>query len=96
MTAYGITVKTPTVAVTMVYHAAAGLNNYLSSSSTELASFWFSIGGLAHGVLAAAGLLLLMFGDAQGHISRRTGADKRVSGFPFKNAEADKKRGKIR
>jgi hypothetical protein len=35
-----------------------------------------------------------MFGSDKGRISRRTGADKRTSGFPFKNAEADKKRPK--
>jgi hypothetical protein len=33
-----------------------------------------------------------LFGTSDGRISRKTGADKRTSGFPFKNAEADKKR----
>ena len=35
-----------------------------------------------------------MFADDKGHISKRTGKDKRVSGFPFKNVDADAARGK--
>ena len=35
-----------------------------------------------------------MFGTEKGRISKRTGADKRVSGWPFRNVERDKKRGK--
>lgn len=34
-----------------------------------------------------------MFGGGS-HISRRTGKDKRVSGFPFGNKEAKEARGK--
>lgn len=35
---------------------------------------------------------MLLFGSSSGHISRKTGADKRVSGFPLPNIEADKKK----
>jgi hypothetical protein len=45
-------------------------------------------------VLAAMGLWCLLFATQDGHISRRTGADKRTSGFPFKNVEADKRKGR--
>lgn len=39
------------------------------------------------------GLWCLLFGGSNsGHISRRTGADKRTSGFPFANAAAEKKK----
>jgi hypothetical protein len=43
--------------------------------------------------LASMGLWCLLFAGASGRISRRTGADKRMTGFPFTNVEADKKRG---
>lgn len=36
---------------------------------------------------------MLLFGASDGHISRKTGADKRTSGFPFKNKEADRRKG---
>lgn len=52
----------------------------------------YTIGVGAHGLLAAIGLWVFMFGASSGRISRKTGADKRMSGWPFKNAEADKKR----
>lgn len=42
--------------------------------------------------LSALGGWVLLFGSTSGRISRKTGADKGVSGFPFKNVEADKKR----
>ncbi|GAM86091.1 hypothetical protein ANO11243_041010 [Dothideomycetidae sp. 11243] len=83
---------TPTLAATMLYHFAAGVLFYASSGGMYLASGWLVTGGVAHLILAAGGLLLVMFGQGPGHISRRTGADKRTSGFPFKNTEAAKKR----
>ena len=45
-----------------------------------------------HVALAGAAMMLLMFGKGSGHVSKRTGADKRTSGFPFKNNEADKRK----
>ena len=32
-----------------------------------------------------------MFGTEKGRISKRTGADKRVSGWPFRNVARDRK-----
>lgn len=52
----------------------------------------YLLGSLGSGALATFGLWILLFADDKGHISRRTGADKRTSGFPFDNVEADKKR----
>lgn len=43
--------------------------------------------------MAFLGLWAVLFADEK-HISRRTGKDKRVSGFPFKNVDADAARGK--
>lgn len=54
----------------------------------------FTIAVAMHSAFAAIGGWVLMFGSSNGRISRKTGADKRVSGFPFKNVEADKKKGK--
>lgn len=35
----------------------------------------------------------MIFGTSSGHTSKRTGADKRTVGFPFKNSNAyDKKK----
>lgn len=39
------------------------------------------------------GLWCLLFGDDKGHISKRTGADKRTSGWPFGNSVAAKRKG---
>ena len=35
-----------------------------------------------------------MFGTEKGRISRRTGADKRISGWPFRNVGSDKNQGR--
>jgi hypothetical protein len=43
-------------------------------------------------VLATVGLWIVLFGSSDGRISRKTGADKRTSGFPFKNTEAEKRK----
>lgn len=55
-------------------------------------AYTYTISMFAHSALAAIGLWIMMFGASNGHISRKTGADKRTSGFPFKNAEAEKKK----
>jgi len=36
-----------------------------------------------------------MFGFGHGHISKRTGEDKRTSSYPFTNASAEKKRQRL-
>jgi len=55
-------------------------------------AFTYSIAVAVHALFAAIGAWVMLFGASNGHISRKTGADKRTSGFPFKNVEADKKR----
>jgi len=52
----------------------------------------YALAALIWAAFAAIGLWCILFGTEKGKISKRTGADKRTSGFPFKNAEADKKR----
>lgn len=75
----------------MLYHICIGMTQYIYSSNVRLSSTFLSLGAVLHTLLAAGAMLLLMFGKG-GQISKRTGADKRTSGFPFRNAEADKKR----
>jgi len=38
-------------------------------------------------------LWILLFANTKGHISKRTKADKRTSGYPFQNSEAEKRYG---
>ncbi|KAH8697564.1 hypothetical protein BGW36DRAFT_169506 [Talaromyces proteolyticus] len=59
---------------------------YISDSQSGLA-----LGMVGSTIIAAMGVWCILFGTTKGRVSRKTGADKRTSGFPFKNAEADKR-----
>ena len=76
----------------MFYHTSAAFYGYGRYSGTGQTGY--VLGFLGSSVFAGFGLWVLMFGGNKGHISKRTGADKRTSGFPFKNAEADKRKTK--
>lgn len=54
-----------------------------------------ALGAIGSGSLACMGLWCILFASGSGRISRKTGADKRTSGFPFGNKESAgaKKRG---
>lgn len=52
----------------------------------------FVLGIVGYGVMGSIGLWCILFATDRGRISRKTGADKRTSGFPFRNTEADKKK----
>ena len=54
----------------------------------------FTLGTVFSGVLAAIRLWYILFASSDSRISRKIGADKRTSGFPFKNVEADKQKGR--
>ena len=61
--------------------------------TTSIVQIGFLIGALGYGILAAMGLWIVLFGTTAGRLSKRTGADKRTAGFPFKNDKAyDKKK----
>ncbi|AEO53605.1 hypothetical protein MYCTH_2087774 [Thermothelomyces thermophilus ATCC 42464] len=82
------------VLLTTLYHAAAAFYAYTRYHATRGLTAYL-LGCLASSVLAAYGLGVLLFaGDRNRRVSRRTGADKSTSGWPFKNAEADKKKKK--
>jgi hypothetical protein len=46
------------------------------------------MGALGSAAMASVGLWCILFASSSGRISRKTGADKRTSGFPFGNKES--------
>lgn len=80
------------VLMSMFYHALTAFYAYIRFNSTN-GQVGYLLGSLGSGALATFALWILLFADDKGHISRRTGADKRTSGWPFKNSEADKRKG---
>lgn len=79
------------VLISSLYHAATASYAYTRYFATGQLGFLFAC--LAGSALAATGLWVLMFaGERNRRVSRRTGADKSTSGWPFKNVEADRKR----
>ncbi|KUI66417.1 hypothetical protein VM1G_01549 [Cytospora mali] len=79
------------VLISSFYHFFTAFYSYHRFNATDAGGYVF--GALGSGLLAAFGLWCLLFGSG-GHISKRTGADKRTSGFPFRNHEASKRKGK--
>lgn len=80
------------ILLSTLYHASQAFYSYVRFSGSDAGGYFF--GALGSALLSAFGLWCLMFGSDKGHISKRTGADKRTSGFPFRNVEASKKKGK--
>jgi glutathione S-transferase len=83
----------PVLRLTMLFHALAAI--YCYTSYISMGQSGFMLGLVGYGAMAAMGLWCVMFATSGGKISRRTGADKRTSAFPFKNETAyNKKRDK--
>ncbi|RDL42277.1 Uncharacterized protein BP5553_02256 [Venustampulla echinocandica] len=82
----------PTLTISLIYHSAATLYCYMKY--TTVGEMPYMLGAVGSGALASVGLWCLLFASSSGRISRKTGADKRTSGFPFSNKEAasEKKR----
>ena len=80
----------PTLTITAMFHAVYAFYGYAMWTKTGVMSF--SLGTLGSGFLSMVALWCILFASSNGRISRKTGADKRTSGFPFKNAEADKRK----
>ena len=76
----------------MLYHASNAFYSYARYNGHGQTAYL--LGCLGSSVFAAFGLGVLLFAGDKGRISKRTGADKRTSGWPFKNSEADKKKPK--
>ncbi|MCJ1364080.1 hypothetical protein MMC16_003189 [Acarospora aff. strigata] len=80
----------PTLTVTTCFHTACafiGYTQYVRTGQSALVA-----GVVGYGFFAAMGLWCILFASSSGRISRKTGADKRTSGFPFSNTEADKRK----
>jgi len=80
----------PALAITTVYHSAVAFFCYMMWNETG--NFGFGISTMAGAGLAGIGVWCVLFAASDGKISRKTGADKRTSGFPFKNMESEKKK----
>ncbi|KAI1328301.1 hypothetical protein F5Y16DRAFT_158406 [Xylariaceae sp. FL0255] len=81
-----------TLLLTTIHHALTAWSAWQRYSVTGETGFL--LGFLGSAVGASFGTWCLLFGGQKARISRRTGADKRTSGFPFRNAEADRKKGR--
>lgn len=81
-----------TLLITTLHHGFSAFYCWEKYGDTDQTGFLLGFAGSA--VMASFGLWCVMFGGEKARISKRTGADKRVSGFPFSNKEADKKRRK--
>lgn len=82
----------PVLTITGLYHATSAAYAYAIWTQSGIAVF--ALGVFFSSVLAATALWCVLFASSDGRISRKTGADKRTSGFPFKNVEAEKRKGK--
>jgi hypothetical protein len=78
----------PTLIITVLYHSLAAFYCYARYTRTYQSGY--ILGAVGSGALASMGLWVILFGNSS-KISKRTGADKRTSGWPFGNTEADKK-----
>ncbi|KAI1119675.1 hypothetical protein F5Y14DRAFT_396140 [Nemania sp. NC0429] len=76
--------------LTTLHHGAGAA--YIWTRYTATGGAGYLLGFVGSAALAAFGMWCLLFGGEKARISRRTGADKRTSGFPFPNAEADRRK----
>ena len=83
----------PIVRVLTLWQSVCLIYCYVWYTSSTQGAGAYLIGALGYGILAAMGLWIVLFGTTAGRLSKRTGADKRTAGFPFKNEKAyDKKK----
>lgn len=82
----------PTLTITSLFHSVYAFYAYTLWTQTGVLSF--GLGTLGSGFLAAVAMWCILFASSDGRISRKTGADKRTSGYPFKNNEAEKRKGR--
>ena len=76
----------PVLTISFIYHAVNAFFCYARYTSIGQAAFAF--GALGSAGMASVGLWCILFASSSGRISRKTGADKRTSGFPFGNKES--------
>src|ERR1700753_2017269 len=71
----------PITLIATFYHLSTAFLTYASWTYTSQTAYM--LGTIGSGKIFAFGTWCLLFGGDQGHVSRRTGKDKRTSGFPF-------------
>ncbi|KAF7951101.1 uncharacterized protein EAE97_002652 [Botrytis byssoidea] len=76
----------PVLTISILYHGLIAFHCY--ARYTTMGTFAFALGSLGSTTLFAIGGWCLLFGTSHGRISKKTGADKRTSGFPFGNQES--------
>ncbi|KIX94364.1 uncharacterized protein Z520_09750 [Fonsecaea multimorphosa CBS 102226] len=80
----------PIVQITTLFHSLSMVYCYMRY--VNYAQSAYMLGALGYGILASVGIWSVIFGSTEARRSKRTGADKRMSGFPFKNSQAYDKR----
>jgi hypothetical protein len=78
------------VFISMLHYASSAFYTYARYNNSDQTGYL--LGSIGNAIFASFALWILLFGGEKGHMSKRTGADKRTSGWPFQNAQADKKR----
>ncbi|KAJ5138601.1 Glutathione S-transferase/chloride channel C-terminal [Penicillium bovifimosum] len=73
----------PTLVVTSIFQSACAF--YAWTWYVSGGQGLFAVGVVGYATIAALGLWCMLFASSHGKISRRTGADKRTTGYPFKN-----------
>lgn len=80
----------PVLIITTAYHALTAF--YLYTQLTYNWNFAFTCGIVGSTALFCVGVWVAMFGGEKTRVSKTTGADKRTSGYPFKNDESAKEK----
>ncbi|CAD6447159.1 937683d4-87a0-49f7-8a38-cbb9108e95a1 [Sclerotinia trifoliorum] len=76
----------PVLTISTIYHGVIAF--YCYARYTTSGTFTFALGSLGSTTLFAIGGWCILFGTESGRISKKTGADKRTSGWPFGNQES--------
>jgi hypothetical protein len=80
----------PILLTTTLFHCISFIHCYTRYVNYQQTGY--VLGSVGYGLMAIVGLWSVIFGDTKARLSKRTGADKRTSGWPFKNTQAyDKK-----
>lgn len=80
----------PIVRITTFFHSFSMVYCYMRY--VNYAQTGYMLGAVGYGVLASVGIWCVVFGTTEARRSKRTGKDKRMSGFPFSNSQAYDKR----
>ncbi len=80
----------PILRITTFFHGLSMVYCYIRWVNYRQTAYL--LGAIGYGAMASFGLWCIIFGTSPGRMSKRTGADKRMTGFPFKNASAYNKK----